>query len=46
MARHWAEGVARSYLEAQGYTLLAENYANRGGGLDLVMQDGEVVVFV
>ncbi len=46
MARHWAEGVARNYLEARGYVFLAENYASRQGELDLVMQDGEVIVFV
>jgi putative endonuclease len=43
---HWAETVARRYLEARGYVLLAENYAVRLGELDLVMCDGEVIVFV
>lgn len=46
MPRHWAEAVAKAYLEAQGYILLAENYAVRGGELDLVMQRGETIVFV
>lgn len=46
MARHWAEALAREHLLRQGYRLLAENYACRGGELDLVMQEGEAVVFV
>lgn len=44
--RHWAEGVAKGFLEHQGYRILAENYSVRGGELDLVAQDGEVLVFV
>jgi putative endonuclease len=46
MPRHWAEPLAKRYLETQGYTLLAENYAIRAAELDLVMQQGEVIVFV
>jgi len=44
--RHWSETLAKRYLEAKGYTLLAENYTVRGGELDLIMQDGETIVFV
>jgi putative endonuclease len=46
VARHWAERRARDHLEAQGYTLLAENYARPGGEIDLVMEQGGVTVFV
>ncbi len=46
MPRHWAEAAAKTYLLGRGYTCLAENYAVRGGELDLVMQYGETIVFV
>ncbi|MBW7915752.1 MAG: YraN family protein [Trueperaceae bacterium] len=45
-ARHWAEALARRYLEELGFTHLASNYRLRGGELDLVMQDGATVVVV
>lgn len=44
--RHWAEGVARDHLERLGFTTQTQNYAVRGGEIDLVMRDREVVVFV
>lgn len=46
MSRHWAEETAKSHLLSRGYELLAENYAVRGGELDLVMRHGDAVVFV
>lgn len=46
MARHWAETLARQHLQALGYRILAENYALRGAEIDLVAQDGEVLVFI
>ena len=46
MPRHWSETVAKDYLVERGYTLLTENYTVRGGEVDLVMRDGESVVFV
>jgi putative endonuclease len=46
MARHWAETVAKSYLESKGYQTLAENYALRTGELDLVLVKDNVTVFV
>ena len=46
MARHWAETLAKTHLLNQGYDLLAENYSVRGGELDLIMQQGETIVFV
>ena len=44
--RHWAEELAREYLTARGYVLLAENYPVRGGEIDLIMRDGDETVFV
>lgn len=46
MARHWSETVAKTYLEVKGYTCLAQNYSVRGAELDLVMQQGERIIFV
>ncbi len=43
---HWAESLARSALEARGWTTLAANVRRREGEIDLVMDDGEAVVFV
>jgi putative endonuclease len=40
------EFVARKHLEAAGLRLLAANQHFRIGEIDLVMRDGEVVVFV
>ncbi len=43
--RHWAEEVAKTYLEARGYTVLAENYTVRGAEIDLVVaRDGLTVI--
>ena len=44
----WTRGevAALSYLEAKGYRVLAKNFACPIGEIDLVMQDGDVVVFV
>jgi putative endonuclease len=46
--RHGAaqESRALAHLEAAGLQLIARNVACRIGELDLVMQDGEVLVFV
>ena len=41
-----AEQQARSHLEQQGLRLLAQNWACRVGELDLVMLDGDTVVFI
>jgi putative endonuclease len=40
------EGAARSYLEARGLRFVRANFLCRLGELDLVMRDGEVLVFV
>jgi len=39
-----AESVAREHLCARGLTLVCENYRCRGGELDLVLVDGDVLV--
>lgn len=46
LSPHWAESLARSTLEAKGWTTLAANVRRREGEIDLVMDDGEAVVFV
>ena len=40
------ELIARRYLEEQGFLSLDQNWRKSGGELDLVMRDGEVLVFV
>lgn len=46
--RHGAaqEALALAHLEAAGLQLLARNVACRVGELDLIMQDGDILVFV
>lgn len=41
-----AEAAARAHLEQQGLTLLTGNFRVPAGEIDLVMADGETVVFV
>ncbi len=41
-----AESLAARYLQRQGLRLITRNYRCRGGELDLVMDDGEQLVFV
>jgi putative endonuclease len=40
------EGHARRYLERQGYRFLTANWRCPFGELDLVMRDGDMLVFV
>ena len=40
------EDAALAYLLLQGLVLLERNYLCRGGELDLIMRDGDGVVFV
>ncbi|MGI6664077.1 MAG: YraN family protein [Christensenellaceae bacterium] len=40
------EQLAAAYLQERGMILLRENYQIRGGEIDLIMQDGETLVFV
>lgn len=37
---------ARRYLEVRGYQFVTANYRTRFGEIDLVMRDGETLVFV
>jgi putative endonuclease len=41
-----AEELAARHLQKQGLRLLERNYRVRGGEIDLVMQEGETLVFV
>lgn len=40
------EAVARRFLEGLGFRILEENFACPLGEIDLIAQDGEVLVFV
>ncbi len=42
----WAENVARDFLRARGLEPVCENYYFRGGEIDLIMRDGDTIVFV
>ena len=42
----WAEQLALEYLQDRGLSLRERNVRSRGGEIDLVMQEGETVVFV
>lgn len=42
---HWAEGVAARYLERRGVRIIARNVFSRGGELDLIGMDNDVIVF-
>tara|TARA_B100000809_G_C14904360_1_gene447428 strand:+ start:188 stop:559 length:372 start_codon:yes stop_codon:yes gene_type:complete len=41
-----AERFARTFLEQQGLIFIMQNYRCRTGEIDLVMQDGDELVFV
>lgn len=41
-----SERVACDYLEHHGLQLIAANYQCKCGEIDLIMQDGEILVFV
>ena len=41
----WAEALALEHLLEQGLTLRAQNYHARCGEVDLIMQDGDTIVF-
>lgn len=42
----WGEDIAARHLEAQGYRILARNWRNRYGEIDLIVTDGEGIAFV
>ena len=41
-----AEALALAHLEAQGLALVARNYRCRAGEIDLIMREGDTLVFV
>jgi putative endonuclease len=43
--RHW-EQHALAYLQRQGLRLVAANFTCKAGEIDLIMRDGEALVFV
>lgn len=40
------EKVAMEYLISRGFLPLGKNYTVKGGEIDLIMQDGEFIVFI
>jgi len=42
----FGEDLACQALERRGYAILARRYRRRGGELDIVARDGQIVVFV
>lgn len=46
MEGHQAEQLARQYLEAQGLRWITANFRTRRGEIDLIMQDGDLLVFI
>ena len=40
------ETTARHWLESKGLRFIAANVRERGGEIDLIMKDGQVIVFV
>lgn len=41
-----AEGLAAAYLERQGLRVVERNYRCRQGEIDLIMREGDTLVFV
>ncbi len=39
------ERLAAKYLKKQGYKLLAQNYKAKMGEIDIIAQDGDILVF-
>lgn len=43
---YFGQKLAKNYLLAQGYEILAENYYIRGGEIDLIAKISQKVVFI
>src|SRR5476651_68377 len=43
---HYGESLAKKYLQANGYRILEENFRNKLGEIDLIVQDGKTICFV
>lgn len=41
-----SEAVVARYLEQQGFTVLARNYKNKHGEIDLITRKKELIIFV
>lgn len=42
----WGEGLAQAHFEKQGYALVARQWKQRGGEIDLIMRRGDEVLFI
>lgn len=42
----WGEDLALRYLTRRGYTLVERNYRTRYGEIDLILRQGDALVFV
>jgi putative endonuclease len=42
----WGESEAQQYLESVGYTFVERNFRVSEGEIDLIMTDGDIIVFV
>ena len=40
------EGLAREYLKAKGYSIIASNFKNKLGEIDIIAKDKGMIVFV
>ena len=43
---NYGESLAVNFLKKQGYKILERNYRIRGGEIDIIARDGELLVFV
>lgn len=43
---NFGEGLACNYLKKQGYNILERNYRIKGGEIDIVAREGNVLVFI
>ncbi len=41
----WGESLARTYLESQGLTVVETNYRFHHGEIDIIAEEGEILVF-